>query len=82
LEQIDFLENEKREEARQQMTVAAFIGWQSGAGGDKDFNDYLRSLNLTDKPPTMSDEERKKVAEKNIDLATRILNMTNKGAIK
>jgi hypothetical protein len=64
------------------MTVAAFIGWQSGAGGDKDFNDYLRSLNLTEKPPTMSDEDRKQIAAKSLELASRILNMQNKGAMK
>jgi len=64
------------------MTVAAFIGWQAGAGADKDFSDYLRALNLTDKPPSVSDEERKKIAEKSMEIANRIMNMGAKGLVK
>lgn len=36
----------KHEEAREKLILAAFVGFQMGAGGDKNFKQYLESLGL------------------------------------
>ena len=36
----------KHEEAREKLILAAFVGFQMGAGGDKNFKQYLESLSL------------------------------------
>jgi len=36
----------KHEEAREKLILAAFVGFQMGAGGDKNFKQYLESLDL------------------------------------
>jgi|TARA_Y100000310_G_C20377581_1_gene666450 hypothetical protein len=36
------------------MIIAAFIGFQMGAGGDKNFGEYLEGMGLKDIPQTMT----------------------------
>jgi len=40
-----------RERAKDETVLAAFIGWQMGAGGKKTFGGYLRHLGLSDELP-------------------------------
>jgi len=42
----DMAEEIKKSEAKDRMVIAAFIGWQMGAGGKKSFSRYLKSLGL------------------------------------
>ena len=44
----------KKDEARDRLTEAAFIGFQLGAGGDKTFGEYLTSIGLKDSDTTMT----------------------------
>ena len=37
--------------------MAAFVGWQMGAGGEKKFGEYLYSLGLSDEPPQQPDTQ-------------------------
>jgi len=43
------LSEARREETEEKFTLAAFIGWQMGAGGKKTFGQYLKHL-LPDEP--------------------------------
>lgn len=40
----------KQEEEKARLILAAFVGWQMGAAGDKTLGDYLAHLGLADKP--------------------------------
>ena len=40
----------RSKEGKERLVVAAFIGWQMGAGGKKNFGSYLRGLGLWDIP--------------------------------
>ncbi len=40
----------KKEETKERLRLAAFIGWQMGAGGKIKFGAYLRRLHLSDEP--------------------------------
>jgi len=44
----DLLQLVKQEEAKEKYILAAFVGWQMGAGGKKNFGEYLRHLGLSD----------------------------------
>jgi len=48
----------RREEADERFTLAAFVGWQLGAGGKKTFGEYLYSLGLSDKPSQGVDSQK------------------------
>ena len=43
---VNYLTEVKQEEARERLTLCAFIGFQLGAGGDKSFGQYLEVLGL------------------------------------
>lgn len=61
------------------MKIAAFIGWQSGAGGEKNLHDYYKSMNLIDEKPELSKEAKKILAGQALDKAKNIISMMNKG---
>ena len=46
------------EEAKDKFILAAFIGWQMGAAGNKTFKEHLRNLGLSDEPPQLTDSRR------------------------
>jgi len=46
---VSLLSEVRREEAEEKFTLAAFVGWQMGAGGNKTFGQYLKHL-LPDLP--------------------------------
>lgn len=56
------------------MRIAAFIGWQGGAGGDKSFPDYLRALGLG-ADVKLDDSEKQAAAARAYDIAQRIARM-------
>ncbi len=41
----------RREEANERLILAAFVGWQMGAGGKSTFGDYLSGLGLSGEAP-------------------------------
>jgi hypothetical protein len=69
------IDKENARRTRETMTAAAFTAWAQGAGGDKNFGDFMDYYGLTEKEPAMSREELKKLAEKNIAIAERITRM-------
>ncbi len=46
-----FLNELKKGEAREKLILSAFTAFQLGAGGDKNFGEYLKSLGLSLEPP-------------------------------
>lgn len=46
---VEFLSEVRKDEAKERMIEAAFIGFQMGAAGDKNFGAYLESLGLKEK---------------------------------
>lgn len=58
-----------KEEAEERLTLAAFVGFQMGAGKQKNFMEYLRSLGIdsTDTKPKQK-PRRKKPAGKDESL--------------
>ena len=63
VEQADFIDDLRTEDARNQMTAAAFTGWLSGAGGKKSFQEYWRAIGLAEKTEPMTKEQKKMVAD-------------------
>jgi len=66
----------KHEEAREKLILAAFVGFQMGAGGDKNFKQYLESLGLSGEPDTV--ETSDVTAEDAIKKAEDILTAASK----
>jgi len=72
IEQAEIIDELRAEDAKNQMTAAALVGWQSGAGGKKTFGDYLKSLGLTDKGPKLTPEQKKRISKQAITKAEAI----------
>ena len=51
---------------------AAFVGWQLGAGDKKTYEQYLKVMNLSDKPVLLTKKARKKFAEMAYNVAEKI----------
>ena len=50
MELIKLSSKARQEEAKEDLILAAFIGFQLGAGGKKTFEEYLKHLNLSEQP--------------------------------
>jgi len=66
----------KHEEAREKLILAAFVGFQMGAGGDKNFKQYLEAMGLasetyTPAPAGVTAEEAIKKAEGILKMAKK-----------
>jgi hypothetical protein len=65
-------EAEKRR-VKERFTVAAFVGWQLGAGGKIKFADYLRKFDLMDKPKPLEKTEKRRIAKRAYERAALIV---------
>lgn len=65
------IEAEEAENFKDQMKISAFTVWQSGDTGKKGFNEYLRSLGLTEEAK-LTEEQKAKISEHAIAKAERI----------
>lgn len=74
-----------KEDARrikEKMTAAAFTAWLQGAGGEKNFEDYLRGLGLAEKTKPITDEKKKELADKARMISERIMAMDKKRPVE
>lgn len=75
----DMAEKIRQAEAKDRMIIAAFIGWQMGAGGKKSFRQYLKSLGLESKPEVkVSAEEIRRQKEYALRQAKNIIDFDKK----
>jgi len=74
---LGMLAEEKAEALKKQMIAASFTAWQMKET-NKTFEEYLRILGLTDKQEKIPDATKKKMIERNINIAERI----RKGSLK
>ena len=65
---ISTVEKATEVEAKEKLQIAAFIGWQMGAGGKKSLREYMRSLGLLEEKTQITKGQIK--LEKNIALQT------------
>jgi len=57
----------KQEEIKDRFILAAFVGWQMGAGGNKvTFGTYLTRLGISSEPPQRVDSQDKEVEAKKL----------------
>lgn len=68
----------KQEEVREKFILAAFVGFQMGAAGDKNFSQYLESLGLLEEQAGVIPESTKITAKEAIAKAEEILAMARK----
>lgn len=61
-ELVRLLSGVRRAEAKEKLVLAAFVGWQIGAGGKKKFGEYLRHLGLSDEAPQQADSRKGEAA--------------------
>ena len=67
------VEQRVKEEIRANYIYAAFIGWQMGAGGKKNFPQYLQYLKITGESKKMTVKERKVLKSKALAYAAGII---------
>jgi hypothetical protein len=53
-ELVELILKAKKEDVKERLIVAAFIGFQMGASGEKNFGEYLEGMGLKDIPQTMT----------------------------
>ena len=66
------------EEQKERMTAAAYTAWLMGSGGKKPFRSYLITLGLLEKPASLTEEERKQIAEEAYTKAAKIVELDRK----
>ncbi len=76
----DYLDRQKAERRRDELTAAAFGAYLQGAGKDKAWTTYLQSIGLADKPKPATKEQKKKIVEKSRSIAERIMRMDRAAA--
>jgi len=65
------IEEKEREAAKQQMIAASFTAWQMGDTG-MDFQPYLKKLGLSDIETELTEEQKKFITARSLDIAERI----------
>jgi hypothetical protein len=78
VEQADFIDELRAEDARNQLTAAAFVGWQAGAGAKKSFGEYLKSVGLSEKAIPLTEEQKKAIAQAAKNKAEKIVKKDRK----
>jgi len=81
-EQAGIIEELRAEDAKNQLVSAAFVGWQSGAGGKKSFGEYLKSMGLSEKAAELTDEQKKAIADTALRRAKQIVKNDKRRKIK
>lgn len=71
------IREEVKTKSKGEMMMAAFIGWQLGAGGRVTFPQYLRRLGIEEDNP-LTKEEIKKIKDKALETAKNIIELDKK----
>lgn len=71
----DMIAEIRLEEQKERMTAAAYTAWLMGSGGKKPFRSYLIALGLLEKPASLTEEERKQIAQDAYTKAAKIVEL-------
>lgn len=74
----DLIGEFRAEEKKNQLIAAAYTAWLMGSGGKCSFKSYQISLGLIEKPPPLTKEEKKEMAQKGYSTAARIIQLDKK----
>jgi hypothetical protein len=75
--QAKIIEKHNAERFKNQLIVAAFVGYQQSVmnGYKKTFSKYLNDLGLSDKKDKLSKEDRKEITKKAYETGARVMGL-------
>jgi hypothetical protein len=75
----ELIQEIRREEVKTQMIAASWGAWLQGAGGpDTTFDAFLVKYGLKEKPPPLTPEEKRKIADAAYTEAANIIKLDSK----
>jgi hypothetical protein len=82
----EMLLEQKQNDVREQYILQAFGSWLNGAGQKKTFKQFIKHLGLEKKEKAddlqMAKEDQKRIAQRNIENANKILQLDRKARAK